>query len=175
MARRRRAVWPRQLFFSSQGRGFVKTCVFAKRTHRFCAGKLHLSGRATMGYTIKSLGKTVGSFWKTNPPEGCFWWGSVAPAARIRRVSSDSAWKTNPPEGVFCRVRRPESEKWRRIGSMVASGPLALQVGRSARSGDRRTTEGRRGRQGQPSLPLMGTGVFLRRDSFRILGMRLTG
>jgi hypothetical protein len=50
----------------------------------------------------------VGSFWKKNPPEGVFWWGSVAPSARIRRVSSDSAWKTNPPErylvGFGCAV-----------------------------------------------------------------------
>ena len=31
------------------------------------------------------------------------------------------------------------------------------------------------GRLRQPSLPLMGTGVFLRRDSFRILRMKLAG
>jgi hypothetical protein len=43
--------------------------VSAKLTHRFCLGKQGLSGTATIGYTIEFFGKTVGSFWKTNPPE----------------------------------------------------------------------------------------------------------
>jgi hypothetical protein len=46
--------------------------VSAKRTHRFCLGKQHLSISDTMGYTIKLCWKTVGSFSETNPPGGCF-------------------------------------------------------------------------------------------------------
>ena len=46
--------------------------VFAKRTHRFTEQEHDLSNRQAMCYAGKFSEKTVGSFWKTNPPGGGF-------------------------------------------------------------------------------------------------------
>ena len=46
--------------------------VSAKRTHRFLAGKQVLSDCETNRNDRKYFGFSVGSFWKTNPPEGVF-------------------------------------------------------------------------------------------------------
>ena len=46
--------------------------VSAKRTQFILRGKQHLSICDTMSYAVKFCRKTVGSFWKTNPPERCF-------------------------------------------------------------------------------------------------------
>ena len=53
-------------------RNAKEMCHSTKRTHRFCLGKQGLSNSVPKGYTIKCCWKTVGSFWKTNPPGGCF-------------------------------------------------------------------------------------------------------
>jgi hypothetical protein len=39
-----------------------------------------------MSYGGKTSGKTVGSFWKTNPPGGVFRWGSVAATTTLRHL-----------------------------------------------------------------------------------------
>src|SRR5205823_8615127 len=55
-----------------EGEENLETCVFTKRTHRFGDGKVMLSNWRPMGSNGKSLGISVGSFSKTNPPGGGF-------------------------------------------------------------------------------------------------------
>ena len=57
---------------TAEGGRAKEICHSTKRTHRFFDVKQHLSIRHTIGYTRNFCEKTVGSFWKTNPPERGF-------------------------------------------------------------------------------------------------------
>jgi hypothetical protein len=90
-----------------QGFGATRCCaqlgpiyVSAKRTHRFSERKQHLSNRATSTYPGKIPAKSVGSFCKTNPPGGVFWWGSVAATTTSRHLVG-LGLENEPTGGVF--------------------------------------------------------------------------
>ena|ERR1035441_5307070 len=68
----RRGGPPRPTKTFGRTKGGATICVFPKRTHRFLTKRQQLSNTDTMSYAINRLGKTVGSFWKTNPPERVF-------------------------------------------------------------------------------------------------------
>ena len=101
-------------------RSAKETCHSTKRTHRFFDGKLHLSISDTMGYTIKFYGKSVGSFWETNPPGGVFWWGSVAATTTSRHLPRKySVWRVVRLRSVGLGLENePTGEGfWRLLGS----------------------------------------------------------
>jgi len=99
--------------------------VSAKRTHRFCLGKQHLSVRATIGYTIKGRRKTVGSFSKTNPPgegfEGVEQGNWVVLSAKWEAARRQSGVTTTTgqrgPEGFGVKDRRTTEDA--RMGNWI--------------------------------------------------------
>jgi hypothetical protein len=136
--------------------GAKEMCHSTKRTHRFAGENGHLCDWIATGCAVDERCFSVGSFWKTNPPEGGVW------GRFHRKVVSFYGRRSNFFVG--------------RDGDLRSVGVRGRETG--AQQEEESTTANADGWASRPyrgEMREMESGVLFEGSSFRILAMKVAG